>query len=102
MHVWLTLMGDHGHGHGSAPSDRRRLSRALAIISVVLLAEVVGAGLTGSLALLADAGHLATDVLGLAVALTATTLAQRPSSRYRTYGLGARAAGGRAAHEHTC
>jgi cobalt-zinc-cadmium efflux system protein len=84
----VARMGDHGHGHGSAPSDRRRLSQALAIISIVLMAEVVGAGLTGSLALLADAGHLATDVLGLAVALIASTLAQRPPSRYRTYGLG--------------
>jgi cobalt-zinc-cadmium efflux system protein len=84
----VTRMGDHGHGHGAAPSDRRRLGWALAIISVVLLAEVVGAALTGSLALLADAGHLATDVLGLAVALVATVLAQRPPSHYRTYGLG--------------
>ncbi|MGB8962526.1 MAG: cation diffusion facilitator family transporter [Pseudonocardiaceae bacterium] len=85
-------MGDHGHGHGhgfgAVPSDRRRLGCALAIICGVLLAELVGAILTGSLALLADAGHLATDVLGLAVALVATVLAQRPPSHDRTYGLG--------------
>ena len=85
-------MGDHGHGHGhghgGAPSDRRRLGWALGITSVVLLVEVVGTALTGSLALLADAGHLATDVLGLAVALIATVLAQRPPSQLRTYGLG--------------
>jgi cobalt-zinc-cadmium efflux system protein len=87
MHVCIvTRMGDHGHG--GVPSDRRRLGWALAIISVVLLAEVVGAAVTGSLALLANAGHLATDVLGLAVALIATVLAQRPPSHYRTYGLG--------------
>lgn len=84
----VTRMGDHGHGHGAAPSDCRRLRWALIITFVVLLAEVAGAGLTGSLALLADAGHLATDVLGLVVALVATVLAQRPPSRYRTYGLG--------------
>lgn len=86
----VSHMGDHGHGHGhgAGASDRRRLSGALVIISVVLLAEVVGAVVTGSLALLADAGHLATDVLGLAVALVATMLAQRPPSRDRTYGLG--------------
>jgi len=77
-----------GHGHGSAPSDRRRLGWALAITSVLLLIEVAGAGLTGSLALLADAGHLATDVLGLAAALIATMLAQRPPNHHRTYGLG--------------
>jgi len=81
-------MGDHGHGHAAVPSDRRRLVRALAIISALLLAEIVGASLTGSLALLADAGHLATDVLGLAVALVASVLAQRPPTHYRTYGLG--------------
>lgn len=81
-------MGDHGHGHGAAPSDRRRLGWALAITLAVLLAEVVGIALTGSLVLLADAGHLATDVLGLAVALIATVLAQRPPSVSRTYGMG--------------
>jgi cobalt-zinc-cadmium efflux system protein len=83
-------MGDsgHGHRHAGALPDRRRLVRALAIISAVLLAEVIGAGVTGSLALLADAGHLATDVLGLAVALVATVLAQRPPTSHRTYGLG--------------
>lgn len=85
-------MGDHGHGHGhghgGAPSDRRRLSWALAITAAVLVVQVVGTAATGSLALLADAGHLATDVLGLAVALIATVLAQRPPSQMRTYGLG--------------
>ncbi|HEY2765290.1 MAG TPA: cation diffusion facilitator family transporter [Pseudonocardiaceae bacterium] len=83
-------MGDrsHGHGHGHGTSDRRRLCWALAITLVVMLAEVTGAALTGSLALLADAGHLATDALGLAVALVAAVLAQRPPSHYRTYGLG--------------
>jgi cobalt-zinc-cadmium efflux system protein len=84
----VARMSDHGHGHAAVPSDRRRLVRALAIISALLLAEIVGAGLTGSLALLADAGHLATDVLGLAVALVASVLAQRPPTHYRTYGLG--------------
>lgn len=87
-------MGDghrHGHGHGGAtggPSDRRRLGWALAITLVVLLAEIVGAALTGSLALLADAGHLATDALGLTAALIAAVLAQRPPSHLRTFGLG--------------
>ena len=78
----------HGHGHGTGTSDRRRLGWALAIILFVLLAEVVGAALTGSLALLADAGHLATDALGLAAALLAAVLAQRPPCHLRTFGLG--------------
>ncbi|MGH4023365.1 MAG: cation diffusion facilitator family transporter [Pseudonocardiaceae bacterium] len=82
-------MGEHGHGGGAAmPSDRSRLGWALAITLVVLLAEVVGAALTGSLALLADAGHLATDALGLAAALIAAVLAQRPPNHLRTFGLG--------------
>ena len=84
----VARMSDHGHGHAAVPSDRRRLVRALAIIAALLLAEIVGAALTGSLALLADAGHLATDVLGFAVALVASVLAQRPPTHYRTYGLG--------------
>ncbi len=58
------------------------------ITLVVLLVEIVGAALTGSLALLADAGHLATDALGLAAALFAAVLAQRPPSQRRTFGLG--------------
>ncbi|MGH3902857.1 MAG: cation diffusion facilitator family transporter [Pseudonocardiaceae bacterium] len=78
----------HGHGHGGVLSDRRRLGWALAITLVVLLAEVAGAAFTGSLALLADAGHLATDALGLAAALIAAVLAQRPPSHLRTFGLG--------------
>ncbi|MGH4016635.1 MAG: cation diffusion facilitator family transporter [Pseudonocardiaceae bacterium] len=81
-------MGEHGHGHGVVTSDRRRLGWALVITLVVLLVEIVGAALTGSLALLADAGHLATDALGLAAALFAAVLAQRPPSQRRTFGLG--------------
>ncbi|MGH3874798.1 MAG: cation diffusion facilitator family transporter [Pseudonocardiaceae bacterium] len=81
-------MSAHSHGHGGASSDRRRLGWALAITTGVLLTEVLGAAATGSLALLADAGHLATDVLGLVVALIATVLAHRPPSIRRTYGMG--------------
>ncbi|MCA1672962.1 MAG: cation diffusion facilitator family transporter [Actinobacteria bacterium] len=84
-------MGEHGHGHGgvaAVPSERSRLGWALAITLVVLWAEVIGAALTGSLALVADAGHLATDAFGLAAALIAAVLAQRPPSHLRTFGLG--------------
>lgn len=77
----------HDHGRDRA-ADRRRLSWALAITLSVLVAEVVGAAVTGSLALLADAGHLATDALGLAAALVAAVLAARPPSARRTFGLG--------------
>ena len=59
---------------------------AFAITASVLVAEVVGAWLTGSLALLADAGHLLTDTVGLLLALVAARLAVRPASPQRTWG----------------
>ena len=58
-------MSTDGHGHSHAPPDHRgRLAVVLAITSVVLVAEVVGAILSGSLALIADAGHMLSDVAG--------------------------------------
>lgn len=79
--------GGHGFGH-SRTDSRRRIALALAITVTLLVAEAAGAVLTGSLALLADAGHLATDAFGLVVALTAVVLAGRPPSDRRTFGLG--------------
>lgn len=77
----------HDHGH-SRTDSRRRIAVALGITVSLLVAEAVGAALTGSLALLADAGHLATDALGLLVALVAVVLAARPPSARRTFGFG--------------
>jgi cobalt-zinc-cadmium efflux system protein len=80
-----------GHGHSHAPGTaggghRRRLVVVLGLTLGVLVAEVVGAVLSGSLALLADAGHMATDAAGLALALGAVSLAQRPPRGRRTFG----------------
>jgi cobalt-zinc-cadmium efflux system protein len=80
-----------GHGHSHAPATtggahRRRLVVVLGLTLTVLVAEVVGAVLSGSLALLADAGHMATDAAGLALALAAVSLAQRPARGRRTFG----------------
>jgi cobalt-zinc-cadmium efflux system protein len=80
-----------GHGHSHAPATaggahRRRLVVVLCLTLAVLAAEVVGAVLSGSLALLADAGHMATDAAGLALALAAVSLAQRPARGRRTFG----------------
>lgn len=61
---------------------------ALGITITLLVVEAIGAVVTGSLALLADAGHLATDALGLVVAFTAVLLAGRPPSTRRTFGFG--------------
>jgi cobalt-zinc-cadmium efflux system protein len=74
---------DHGHAAGS---NRTRLAIALGIVAVVLVAEVVGALLSGSLALLADAGHMSSDAIGLLVALIATVIAARPATDRHTFG----------------
>ncbi len=78
----------HGHGHGGAGSDRSRLMIALVVTLVTAVLGAVGALLTGSLALLADLGHLLTDAGALAAAVLASYLASRPNSWRRTYGLG--------------
>ena len=78
---------DHSaHGVTAGGAHRRRLTVVLGLTLVVLVAEVVGAVLSGSLALLADAGHMATDAAGIALALGAVTLAQRPARGRRTFG----------------
>jgi len=78
---------DHGHSAGTATgSRRRRLAVVLGLTVAVLTTEVVAAVLSGSLALLADAGHMATDAVGIALALAAVTLAQRPARGRRTFG----------------
>jgi cobalt-zinc-cadmium efflux system protein len=81
-----------GHGHSHAPAtaagaQRGRLAVVFGLTLAVLVAEIVGSALTGSLALLADAGHLSTDAAGIALALGAVTLAQRPATGRRTFGL---------------
>jgi cobalt-zinc-cadmium efflux system protein len=76
-----------GHDHGAASrGNRSRLSVAIAIVACVLIVEVVGAWLTGSLALLADAGHMFSDLAGLVIALTATVVAARPATDRQTFG----------------
>ncbi|KAJ1684623.1 hypothetical protein LUZ63_020378 [Rhynchospora breviuscula] len=77
----------HGHGHAAGRAeDRRRLWFVAGITSLVLVVEVVGAVLSGSLALLADAGHMLTDVGGLLLALFASYVATRPANDQRTFG----------------
>ncbi|NEC47031.1 cation transporter [Actinospica acidiphila] len=84
---------DHGHAHG-APSGgtvsaayRGRLRIALAITVFVMVVQIVGGMLADSLALVADAAHMATDALGLGMALLAIHFAGRPPSERRTFGL---------------
>ena len=88
-------MHDHNHPRGpeahrpavaTIHGDRKRLTFAVALTSIYLIAEVIGGLLTGSLALLADAGHMLSDVASLGLALGALLLARRPASSDRTYG----------------
>ncbi len=76
---------DHDHPV-AADTGRTRLIIALAITAVVMVAEVVGAAITGSLALLTDAAHMLTDTSGLIIALIASFLISRPPSARRTWG----------------
>lgn len=77
---------DHDHSHAAGAVNRRRLLWAFALTSCVLVVEVFGAIITGSLALLVDAAHMLTDVLGLGLALTAGHLVARPATARYTWG----------------
>ena len=78
-------MGDT-HAHGRA-EDRGRLRVVLAVTAAVLVLEVVGWWVTGSLALLADAGHLATDAAAIVLALGASYVATLSGGPRSTFGL---------------
>lgn len=85
--VQLEGDGGHSHAHGvSGNADRRYLWGALIALTAFMLGEVVVAFVTGSLALLSDAGHMLSDVASIAVALWAMTLAARPAQGRWTYG----------------
>ncbi|MGE3936423.1 MAG: cation diffusion facilitator family transporter [Rhodospirillaceae bacterium] len=84
---------DHGHGHGHVhvPSGagagaERRILLALGLTASFMLVEVAGGLVAGSLALLADAGHMLTDVAALALAYAGTRLGRRPADPRRSYG----------------
>lgn len=84
----------HGHGHGhtaaigsAAGKHRRALLIAFGLTAVFMVVELAAGIWTGSLALISDAAHMGTDVLGLGMALAAITLASRATSSQRTFGL---------------
>ena len=77
---------DHDHGTAAAVGQRGKLLVVFAITFTVMAAEIIGAFLTGSLALLADAGHMFTDSTGLLIALIAASLALKPPTLKRTWG----------------
>jgi cobalt-zinc-cadmium efflux system protein len=77
----------HGHELTATNAHRKRLLVVLVITFVVLIAEVIGGLIAGSLALLAEAGHMLTDSTGLIMALIAAALATRAATVRRTFGL---------------
>jgi cobalt-zinc-cadmium efflux system protein len=78
---------DHGSDHAAGRArDRSRLWLVVGVTTVVMVVEVVGAVLSGSLALLADAGHMLTDVAAILLALGASYVATRPANERRTFG----------------
>ncbi len=76
---------DHDHGLDTIKHEKP-LWLALALTASFLMAEIIGAYLTNSLALLSDAAHMATDTLALVVALVAVRLSRLPSDAKRSYG----------------
>lgn len=81
---------DHDHGHEHVPTvtadSEKRVRLAMLLTAGFMLAEVVGGWLSGSLALLADAGHMLSDSVSLALAWFAFRLGHRAPDRHRTYG----------------
>lgn len=84
--------GSHGHhhhgpgGHAQGVTDERRLMWAFAIIAVFMVVEVVGGVVSGSLALLADAGHMASDAAALAFSWLAIRIGKRTATEQLSYG----------------
>jgi cobalt-zinc-cadmium efflux system protein len=77
--------GSHDHAHGGT-SNRSALTIVLALTTMFLLVEVIGAMVTGSLALLSDAAHMLTDVAALALSLLALWFATKPPNPRKTFG----------------
>jgi cobalt-zinc-cadmium efflux system protein len=80
------MNANDGHRHRSTTKSWRRLILVLFLTALYMVAEVVGALWTGSLALLADAGHMFTDVAALTLALTAVWFGSRPATSKKTFG----------------
>ena len=77
---------DHDHHHDHDSGNVRRVQIALILTGTFMVVEVIGGILSGSLALLADAGHMLTDTLALALAAFAFRVSSRPADEKRSYG----------------
>jgi cobalt-zinc-cadmium efflux system protein len=76
----------NGHCHERSAYSQRRLKAVLILTALYMLTEAIGGWLTGSLALIADAGHMLADVAALALALFATWFSSRPATPNKTFG----------------
>lgn len=79
------MSGDHAHNH-AAGANSKMLAIALGLTTAFLVAEIIGAFVFNSLALLSDAAHMFTDCAALAIALAAIKIGQRPADEARTFG----------------
>ena len=79
-------MSHTSHDHDLASADRKRVFQAMLLTATFMVIEVIGGLLSGSLALLADAGHMLTDSLALFLAWFAFRIANRPTDGARSYG----------------
>lgn len=75
-----------GHDHDHASANASALTRALWLTGGFMAVEVAAGVLTGSLALISDAAHMMTDTAGLAIALAAIKIGERPADKRRTFG----------------
>ncbi len=85
-HEHSTHDHDHAHVNAADSGSMKRVMIALVLTAAFMCVEVVGGILSGSLALLADAGHMLTDTMALALAATAFHVSKRPPDGKRTYG----------------
>jgi cobalt-zinc-cadmium efflux system protein len=80
------LAHHHHHHHDKPGAASRRLRLVLVLTAAYFLAEVIGGWISNSLALLADAGHMLTDIMALSLALVAAWISRRPADSNHTYG----------------
>jgi cobalt-zinc-cadmium efflux system protein len=80
------MADEHGHDHSHGSDSERRVLLALVLTGGFMVVEVIGGLAAGSLALLADAGHMLTDTLSLALAFVAFRIGRWPHDTRRTYG----------------
>src|SRR5215211_1771326 len=85
-HTHLHSDGQGGHSYSRGTDNRRALATALAITGAYTVVEVIGGLITGSLALLADAGHMLSDNFSLGLALFAFWLSAKPPTPERSFG----------------